>query len=194
MPSSCLPGYRPVVPGSITPAPALRPAAHPDAPLPGTPISSHNPHCYACGDARGGLRLTFTAAPDLSLTSAFTVTSDHQGAPGLAHGGVLSAVFDEALGVLQVYFREPAVTASLTTQYRRPVPVGSTLHIRAWVDRREGRKLWLCAVGHLDAPDGPVAVEASGLFLVVPHEHFEQGRPSDVAAARGEPGVREVNP
>lgn len=182
------------MPASTTDTAAPRPVAHPDAPPPGTVLGPHHVHCYACGDVDGGLGLQFTVADDLSMTCEFLVTDRHQGAPGLAHGGVVAAVFDEALGVLQVLLAEPAVTASLSTQYRRPVPVGSVLHVRSRIDRREGRKLFLSAVGHLDGPDGPVAAEASGLFVVVPPEHFEQGRGVDVESARGEPGFRPVSP
>ena len=35
------------------------------------------------------------------------------------------------------------VTASLTVNYRKPVPLGSTVIAEAWVDRREGRKALL---------------------------------------------------
>lgn len=179
---------------------ADRPVPHPDAPAPGTVLGQHYAYCFACGDGPGGLHMRFTAGEDLTLTGTFTVTPDHQGAPGLAHGGLLTAAFDEVLGALQVFFREPAVTAQLQTRFRRPVPVGTTLYLQARVDRREGRKLWLSATGHLDAPDGPVAAEAQALFLVVPAEHFvKHGRAEEVAAVQMNPELHrnnylEVNP
>ncbi len=41
------------------------------------------------------------------------------------------------------------------------------------------------AWAHLDAVDGPLAATASGVFVVVPADHFTRhGRPEDVAAAR----------
>ncbi|NMH94202.1 PaaI family thioesterase [Pseudonocardia bannensis] len=176
-----------------------RPVPHPTAPTPGTKLGQHYAHCFACGDTASGLHMRFTAGEDLTVSGTFTVTPEHQGAPGLAHGGLLTAAFDEALGALQVFFREPAVTARLQTHFRRPVPVGTTLYLHARVDRREGRKLWVSAQGRLDAPDGPVAAEADALFLVVPAEHFATyGRPEDVAAVRQNPelhnGYLEVNP
>ncbi|MEY2823137.1 MAG: hypothetical protein RLZZ485_773 [Actinomycetota bacterium] len=36
----------------------------------------------------------------MNLTGQFVVTDQHQGAPGLAHGGLLALAFDEALGKL----------------------------------------------------------------------------------------------
>ncbi|MFC5992622.1 PaaI family thioesterase [Pseudonocardia hispaniensis] len=192
--------------GSISQAAAAasldgaRPVPHPDAPAPGTALGQHYARCFGCGDLEHGLRMRFVVGEDLSLTGTFTVEPEHQGAPGLAHGGLLTTAFDEALGALQVFFREPAVTAELRTQFRRPVPVGSTLHIAARVDRKEGRKLWGSATGRLDALDGPLAAESSALFVVVPAEHFvRHGRAAEVAAAMANPALAgnpyvEVNP
>lgn len=154
-------------------APSLaRLQPHPDAPPPGTALAAHHPGCFGCGELEGGLRLQFTTGPDLTVHGRFTVGVHHQGSPGLIHGGVLAAVLDEALGALQVYVREPMVTASLTTDFRRPVPVGTELHLQARYDRRAGRKLHLSGEGRLDAPDGPIAGRATALFLVVSPEHY----------------------
>jgi len=109
------------------------------------------------------------------------VERHHQGAPGLAHGGVITAAFDEALGTLTTYFQQPAVTASLQTQFRRPVPVGSEVHLLVRVDRREGRKLWVSGEARLDAPDGPLAADATALFVFVGAEHFTAHGPRNTA-------------
>jgi acyl-coenzyme A thioesterase PaaI-like protein len=173
-----------------------RPVPHPDAPRPGTVLPAHYAGCFACGELDGGLRLSFVVGEDLTVMGTFAVQVHHQGAPGLAHGGAVAAAFDEALGALQVFFGEPAVTASLQTEFRRPVPVDSVLHLQCRVDAREGRKLWVSGVARLDGPDGPVAAKASALFVFVPREHFsEHGRPEDVAAAGTVwPTMQDVNP
>lgn len=64
---------------------------------------------------------------ELDLSGKFTVTENHQGAPGLAHGGLLSLAFDEALGKLMWLIRTPAVTGRLETDFLLPVPMGRTL-------------------------------------------------------------------
>ena len=161
---------------------------------PGTVLPPHHSRCFACGDGPGSLGLRLTIVDDRAMTCEFLVTDQHQGAPGLAHGGVIAAVFDEALGALQHLIGETAVTASLSTRYRRPVPVGSVLFVRSRIERRDGRKLHVSAVGHLDGPDGPVAAEGTALFVVVPAEHFEQGRAEDVEAARLEREARPATP
>jgi acyl-coenzyme A thioesterase PaaI-like protein len=184
------------------PADAVLPERNPAAPAPGEPIPCHYSRCFVCGtEAEAGLGLTVVAGEGLRLTGQFTVTEQHQGAPGLAHGGLLTAAFDDALGSLNWLLTAPAVTGRLETDFRRPVPVGSTLHITAEVVGVKGRKVFTRAVGRLDAPDGPVAVTASALFIQVPLEHFTtHGRVEDVERAREDRSVRrsienlEVNP
>lgn len=182
------------MPEATTATPAARPVAHPDAPAPGEHLGEHHEFCFACGHKVDGLRLDIVAAEDLAMTCEFEVTTAHQGAPGLVHGGIVAAAFDEMMGALQAYFQEWAVTASLTTDYRAPIPVGATLYMRSRVESREGRKLRHTVEGRLGGPDGRLAAEGYGLFLIVPPEHFEAGRRQEVDAARSEPGLREVAP
>jgi acyl-coenzyme A thioesterase PaaI-like protein len=145
--------------------------------------------------------MSTTVGEGLTVHAEFTVTAGHQGAPGLAHGGLLSAAFDEALGSLAALLRMPAVTGRLETDFRRPVPVGSTLYITATVLGVTGRKIYESAEGRLNSPDGPVAVRARALFVTVPMEHFFQhGQPdqaravfSELARTNGQPDF-EVNP
>lgn len=172
------------------------PTRHPDAVPVGAELPSHYDLCYGCGAAHpAGLHMRVIAG-ELSIHGIFEVTEAHQGAPGLAHGGLLSTAFDEALGALNWLLLKPAVTARLETDFRRPVPVGSVLHIDGRIVGQVGRKVYTRAVGRL-GEDGPVALTASALFLQVPLQHFvENGRGEDVARAaeqRSREGL-EVNP
>lgn len=145
-----------------------RPAA---APAVGAVIPSHYRWCVGCGvDHAHGLHLSVTAGEGLAVHGSFLVTPDHQGAPGLAHGGVISTAFDEVLGALNWLLGDPVVTARLEVNFRRPVPVGATLRIDARVDGVKGRKVFCSAVGFL--ADDVVAATAAALFVQVPIEHF----------------------
>lgn len=165
-------------------------------------LRPHYAECFGCGpEVPGGLRIVTTVGEGLTVQAQFRVTDDHQGAPGLAHGGLLTAAFDEALGTLAALLRLPAVTGHLETDFRRPVPVGSTLFIMAGVLGTTGRKIYESAEGRLGAPDGPVAVRARALFVTVGMEHFfTHGAPEKARAVFGEPPGRngrtdfEVNP
>lgn len=159
-------------------------------------MPGHYEHCFACGDAAGGLAMVLTVGDGVSVTGEFTVAQRHQGAPGLAHGGVIAAAFDEAMGALQVFLGRPAVTASLQTEFRRPVPTGSVLHLRCRVDGTAGRKVFTSGDAHLGASDGPIVAQARGLFVEVAPGHFAaHGRPAEVESARGGTWFgRPVNP
>ena len=181
---------------------AVAPTRHPDAPAPGEPIASHYRDCFGCGpDHPTGLHMQLTAGAQCSIRAQFVVSEHHQGAPGLAHGGLLTVAFDEALGTVTWLLRVPAVTAHLEVDFRAPVPVGSTLVIDAACTAVAGRKIYSRATGRLGGDDGPVAVEARSVFVSVPLEHFRaHGRPEDiaryVASADGDEVVHafEVNP
>lgn len=162
------------------PADAVMPDRHPKAPAIGSQIPSHFGHCFGCGELhQSGLHLVAIAGSNLDLTGKFTVTENHQGAPGLAHGGLLSLAFDEALGKLMWLLRAPAVTARLETDFLRPVPMGSTLHISARITGQVSRKVYCEAEGRLNSVDGELAVKAAALFVIVPMNHFLDNAPKE---------------
>lgn len=168
---------------------------HERAPAPGAVLPSHFPYCFGCGrDHPSGLHLTITAGDGLTMTGRFTVAEEHQGAPGLVHGGILAAAFDEVLGASNWLLLTPAVTAHLEVDFRAPVPVGRTVHIDARIDSVDGRKVHTSGVGHFD--DGTLVAQAQGLFIQVPLEHFvEHGRRRDVDELAQELGSGlEINP
>lgn len=76
---------------------------------------------------------------DVVLRRAF------EGAPGRAHGGIVAAAFDDVTGFVIGRLQEPAFTGELTVRYLAPVPVDERLEIRARLDGRERRKLFISA-------------------------------------------------
>ncbi|EID54591.1 acyl-CoA hydrolase [Saccharomonospora xinjiangensis XJ-54] len=174
------------------------PVPHPDAPAPGSALGTHYSQCFGCGDeVDAGLRMRSTVGDEEHMVvSTFTVTKEHQGAPGLAHGGLLTCAFDEALGTTAGHLlRVPVVTGRLETDFRKPVPVGSTLYITAKLDGVAGRKVYVSAEGRLDATDGPLAVEARALFVTVGVEHFvEHGDPAQLKELGERHADWDVNP
>jgi len=168
------------VPSTVPPEGAVIPPRHPQAPIPGSQIPSHFGHCFGCGELHPtGLHLKAIAGEGMDITATFTVTENHQGAPGLAHGGLLSLAFDEALGKLMWLLRAPAVTARLETDFLKPVPMGSVLHISARIVGQVSRKVYAVAEGRLNSPDGPLAVRAASLYVIVPMAHFLNNAPKE---------------
>ena len=190
--------------GSVTTPPpdATVPLRHPSAPAPGSPIESHYELCFGCGVRHAtGLHMIVTAGEGLTARGVFTVTTHHQGAPGLAHGGLLTTAFDDVLGSLNWLLQTPAVTARLEVDFRRPVPVDSVLYLDAEIVATAGRKVYVRGMGRLNSPTGPVALTAAALFIQVDLSHFsENGRPEDLRRAMSDGQVRgalerlELNP
>jgi acyl-coenzyme A thioesterase PaaI-like protein len=188
-------------PGLAPPPGATAPVRHPEAPAPGELLGAHYDQCFGCGDQSHGLHLAARAGEGVAVTAEFTVRPAHQGAPGLAHGGVLVTALDETLGSLSWLLRVIAVTGRLETEFLRPVPVGTTLHLSARCTAVAGRKIYGSAEGRAGGPDGPVVVRADALFVKVDLDHFTRnGRPDEIKAAMADPDqvkvarAFEVNP
>jgi acyl-coenzyme A thioesterase PaaI-like protein len=180
------------------PEDATIPARHPKAPDVGERTPPHNPACRGCADVPGGLRIESWVDDDrgeggepghgVAVRSRMAVTDDMQGGPGLIHGGFLTAAFDECLGSVPALVTRACVTARLETDFRRPIPVGSTLWLRARLDGVVGRKYFVSAEARIDAEDGPLAGTARALFVQVGVEHFlRHSRPEDLEALGASP-------
>jgi acyl-coenzyme A thioesterase PaaI-like protein len=172
------------VASTTPPEGSIIPDRHPEAPATGSRIPSHFAHCFGCGEKHPtGLHLVAHVGNAMDITAEFVVSENHQGAPGLAHGGLLSLAFDEALGKLMWLLRAPAVTARLETDFLKPVPMGSKLFITAEITGQVSRKVYCSAVGRLNSVDGEIAVRAAALFVIVPMSHFLQNAPAEYLEA-----------
>ena len=130
----------------------------------------HDPACFGCGDNPIGFHLPHpeTEGADRYETT-FSFDERHQGGPGLAHGGMVAALIDEACGLVATWYRFPTVTGRMFLRYRRPVPINKPLSVRAWVEEERGRRVFVR--GELwDAEE--LLAEARLAFVHVPLEHF----------------------
>lgn len=88
-----------------------------------------------------------------------------EGPPGCVHGGHVASFFDQILGYHTLELGLPAMTASLSLQYRKPTPLFRALDFEVRIAAAEGRKLNV--VGELrDAEEGTVFIDATGLFIL----------------------------
>ena len=87
-----------------------------------------------------------------------------EGAPGRAHGGIVAALIDETMGMVLSIHGTMAFTAQLDISFRAATPVNVPLTARAWLERRDGRKMHMRAVV---TADGTTLAEATSLFLAV---------------------------
>ncbi len=90
-----------------------------------------NPGCYVCGTKNpSGLGVVFDINRSARLISGrFTPSVGHQGFEGIVHGGILSALLDEAMAKLAFSLGIPAVTAEITVKFRSPASPGEELRV-----------------------------------------------------------------
>ena len=123
--------------------------------------------CFVCGQRNPfGLHLVFRLE-EKSIVADFQPREEHQGFPGIIHGGIVAAVLDEALGRTSLLGnnQEWTMTGRLEVRYRRYVPYGPLLRVRATLDTERSRMLQASGVLTLADDESAVLAEATGTFL-----------------------------
>jgi uncharacterized protein (TIGR00369 family) len=133
--------------------------------------------CFVCGrDNAGGLRTRWVSDREAGEARTSVVLDDQfNGYPGLAHGGIVAALLDEAMVrslLLEGAFEDLMVTAKMEIAYRQSTPTGQPLTVVGRSTRR-GRSRAV-ATAEVRLQDGTVTAHAEGLLL---------RPPPDVAAA-----------
>lgn len=99
------------------------------------------------------------------VVATVTLRAAHEGAPSRAHGGVVSALFDDVYGFILSILRTPAFTGQLSIRFEAGTPLHVPLTCRVRLDRRDGRKLHM--TGELTTPDGTVCARSTALFIAI---------------------------
>ena len=111
-------------------------------------------HCFGCGQLNpDGLRMVFTPGPSGSVCE-FAVQPRFQSWAGMAHGGIVSLMLDEAVGWAAWHAGHPGVTGRLAVSLRRPLRLGERVRVVGVVERTR-RTLVYCnaAVDSLEGGD-----------------------------------------
>lgn len=115
----------------------------------------------------------FFAAEGVGVTGRFVVRPDLEGGPGVIHGGVMAAIFDELQGFSGMITQLVAVTAHLEVDYRRPIPLGATVDLESVVHGRSARKIYTAATAKVD---GELLASSQGIFVIIdPDRHYGDG-------------------
>jgi acyl-coenzyme A thioesterase PaaI-like protein len=126
----------------------------------------HHDLCFGCGQANlFGLQLELEPAAGGGVEGRFFVKQDHQGPPGYAHGGVISAALDEAMALLVFERGTFAVTGRLELDLLAPAPVGTFVQVSARLEEEGERTLALAA--EAAGEDGRRLAVARGTFVRV---------------------------
>lgn len=93
-------------------------------------------HCFGCGQLNEeGLRLKFEPGPESSAAADYDVPDRFQSWAGMAHGGIVALMLDEAVGWAAWHAGHPGVTGRLQVSYRRPMKLGEQVRIIGKVEK-----------------------------------------------------------
>lgn len=116
--------------------------------------------------ARGNITLPPYEVDDAGeegVHARLTFRRYHLGGNNAAHGGQVAVAFDDLMGMAGALGSKGITrTAYLTVNYRAITPLDTELKLRSWVDRMEGRKVFLRATLHNGET---LCAEADGLFI-----------------------------
>lgn len=126
--------------------------------------------CYVCGDKNpAGLAVNFIIDKgEKSIRAAFIPSDNHQSFEGIVHGGIISALLDEAMGKLAFTLGIPAMTAEMTVRFKASSAPGEELFITGRII--EESKRLVRAEARIQR--GPIVIaEAEGKLLRTGSNH-----------------------
>jgi len=98
-----------------------------------------------------------------------TLGKAFEGAPGRAHGGVVAALLDEVMGVMNMIHGAMAFTARLDITYHAPTPVGEPIIARSWLEHKDDRKHFVEATLHTNEL---LIASSKALFITIDRSAF----------------------
>ena len=123
--------------------------------------------CFGCGGANDqGMKLSFVQDNvSKRIVGKFVLGETYQGGGGMAHGGIIATLLDEAMGKVCRFRDVHAVTAELNVQYLKPVKVDEEIIVEGYETDAKGRNLFLAAEIRNGA--GEILAKGTGRFVVI---------------------------
>ena len=135
-------------------------------------LAPHN--CFACGTLNThGLQVELHAGGDRCWTE-ITLDRRFEGWDGIAHGGIVCTLLDEVMAWALVEHDHWGVTARMSVEFKRPVPVGRPV-------RAEGRVVGVRS--RLEDAAGVVVDAATGDVLARSEATGSSSRPTTASPA-----------
>ena len=121
--------------------------------------------CFGCGqDNPIGLKLKFNW--DGKVASArFTPNKLYQGWSGLVHGGITTALLDEAMAYAAIFDGVNTITTTMETKFRRPAPLDKPLIINGSVIKKTRRLVETKAT--ISLTDGTLIAEGTATQFII---------------------------
>lgn len=123
--------------------------------------------CFGCGAANAaGMKLAFEKDHERRrIVGRFRIGEQYQGGGRRLHGGIIALLLDEVMGKMNGFHDVRAVTAELSVEYLRPVPVDEEITVEAEEIGRNGRNLM--HRGEIRDAAGKVLARGKGRFVVI---------------------------
>jgi acyl-coenzyme A thioesterase PaaI-like protein len=127
------------------------------------PIDDGN--CFACGPSNPiGIHMRFDRNADgEGVFARLELAPAYQGWRGIAHGGIVMALLDEAMAYAAGFAGHRGVTAQVSARFRKPVPLEQPIEVRGRVTWQRRNVLGVEA-SILDGA-GNVLARAEGSFV-----------------------------
>jgi uncharacterized protein (TIGR00369 family) len=123
--------------------------------------------CFGCGGANSaGMKLMFEQDNvNRRIVGRFVLGQRYEGGGGMAHGGIIALLLDEAMGKVCRFREVRAVTAELNVEYLKPVSVEKEIVVEGREVEMQGRNLFLA--GEIRNESGEVLARGKGRFVIL---------------------------
>ncbi|HXX21416.1 MAG TPA: PaaI family thioesterase [Candidatus Acidoferrum sp.] len=131
-------------------------------------------YCFGCGGANPrGMQLTFEQDDEAQrIRGRFRLGAEYQGGTGFVHGGIIAMLLDEVMAKVSRFAKDHAVTAEMTIEYKKPVPVGEEIIVEGWEVARDGRAR--NRVGEIRNASGVVLACGRAQFIEVSRARLQE--------------------
>jgi uncharacterized protein (TIGR00369 family) len=124
-------------------------------------------HCFVCGKGNPeGMHLKFTYDEERGcFVCRLRIGKRFTGPPGHCHGGIIATILDEAMGKVNRLRDVVAVTAQITVDYLKPVPLNRPLRVESREVSVRGRRH--VNMGEILNEKGEVLARGRGVFIAI---------------------------
>jgi len=132
-------------------------------------------YCFLCGISNPiGLGIRFYEEGTDRVIARYRPREEHQGYPGVLHGGIASALLDETIGRTLVPHDLWAMTVELAVRFHKPIPVGEAVTVVGELVRLRSRTME--GRGEIRLSDGSLAASAEAKYILLNEEQTERFR------------------
>jgi acyl-coenzyme A thioesterase PaaI-like protein len=130
-------------------------------------LGEHN--CFACGSLNEhGLQLVLHVEPGCAWTE-LELERRFEGWSSIAHGGIVATILDEVMAWALVGDENWGLTARMSIDFKRPVPLGRTVRAEGRVERSR-RRIVETSGRLIDAATGETLATATATYVAADPE------------------------